>query len=215
MIRLLYFLLLMLTVSSLLGQDKRDPFMGYYIGTQFKDYGASSDKTIHDFVYVFYKSPTNPDSIYRKPNDLESVNRMRFWFNPPDSTFDNQPATPMRKNYGYFYDQDSVYYTEYHIGGGGLRNHFWGKKFKEVSVHEVPAADLLQVSPNPAKEKLYISLLWGEMDNRYTLYNVAGKQIQSGEIQNQHISLEHLPQGLYVLQLEINDTPVIKRIMKQ
>lgn len=68
------------------------------------------------------------------------------------------------------------------------------------------------VYPNPTNGFLYIDESIHVSD--YTIIDYLGKTVQEGQCSDNKINLEKLPEGVYMLQLNINNTIYIKRIVK-
>jgi len=75
----------------------------------------------------------------------------------------------------------------------------------------------LVVSPNPATDQ--IRLIGSDYDqfNKVTLYNASGsivltlEGVQAGE----SVSVERLPKGIYILQVEVNNKQITSRFVKK
>ena len=76
----------------------------------------------------------------------------------------------------------------------------------------------LQIHPNPAQDEVLISLSSGEMTGRWTLYNVSGGVVQSGDwasgMPTLRLSVSPLPDGVYFFTvLAENGAPRVAKIV--
>jgi hypothetical protein len=75
----------------------------------------------------------------------------------------------------------------------------------------------LDIYPNPARDQIQISLLGkGNADSPYRIFDLNGRVIAQGFIQpdNPMIGVSDLPNGFYVLELNLDGVPIRKKFVK-
>jgi hypothetical protein len=172
----------------------RNNFLGTYTG-QVDMYEVGHFKG-SDRVYV---DTSATDTSYIKVADsLNWVNLEYILY--PDSTFANFWEPTLQ--YGYFYSNgDSIflhevhnnpYYREWHCGrlGAGINE---------------PSRSLFNISPNPAKEKIFISPIHSFEKLELSLFNCIGEIVFEKNIQSlvskTAIDLPQLCDGIYFLKI--------------
>lgn len=73
-------------------------------------------------------------------------------------------------------------------------------------------AQQLRVYPNPVQGRLYVQ---GIMADQLRLYDALGKLVFQKDQPESSISVHHLPNGLYLLQVEVDGQRLNRRILKQ
>ncbi len=76
--------------------------------------------------------------------------------------------------------------------------------------------DFFEVYPNPAKDFVYVKFKDGNSppaDTKITLINVDGKSIQTHTAGRDQISLEGIPPGIYIIQVQSGGQLFLKKIM--
>ncbi|WP_165940033.1 M1 family aminopeptidase [Dyadobacter psychrotolerans] len=70
------------------------------------------------------------------------------------------------------------------------------------------------ISPNPVEDYLSLTVPKEQVTFfRYKIFNLSGELLLNGKIANQNqLKVSHLPSGIYVLQLESGDNPIIKSV---
>lgn len=73
------------------------------------------------------------------------------------------------------------------------------------------------ISPNPAKNKLNITLPSGVPSAKVSVFNVLGKLVYSGEISNFNgsINISNWNSGVYLVKVNTNNLTKTKRFIKQ
>jgi hypothetical protein len=73
------------------------------------------------------------------------------------------------------------------------------------------------ISPNPAKNRLNITLPTGMANAKVSVFNVLGKMVYSGEISNLNgsINITNWNSGVYLVKVSSNDITQTKRFIKQ
>jgi len=72
---------------------------------------------------------------------------------------------------------------------------------------------MFTVYPNPVASVLTVAHPYEKAD--YWLYSVDGKLINQGVLKNQHINMEYLQSGIYLLKVSYNGKSLTKKIVKQ
>ncbi len=210
----LLFFTLFLPLILFSQNDPRDPFMGYYQCAGYSvDVNSGRKDTIMDTVMVFLKHPEDTAKIYAKRNSEHVVRKYTLHFLPEDSSFDEWPSTPKHYEHGHFYGADSLYHYFFtSTPFGNTRYYLWGKWFKPLSTSIEELNFRVHTFPNPTKDRVQFS---GVTASRYVLYSLSGKQLKAGQVETQEVSLHELPQGVYLLQLQVGEETVVKRIIKE
>ncbi len=200
-------------------EDPRDPFMGYY---KYHGYaiGVPSGKTFElDTILVFRKDPDDSSKIRRHWATETTMNHKDLHFSPPDSSYDESLVNPKHYEHGHFYGLDSAYhyfFTSRPLGmpemDDVVKYYLWGKWFKPLSTSVEELNFQVHIFPNPTKDRVQFS---GVTPSSYVLYSLSGKQLKAGQVKNREVSLHELPQGVYLLQLQVGEETVVKRIIKQ
>ncbi|MDZ4757056.1 MAG: T9SS type A sorting domain-containing protein [Bacteroidota bacterium] len=79
-------------------------------------------------------------------------------------------------------------------------------------VNEIRQYDVIQIYPNPTHDLLYIKGFKGIC----SIYNVVGKEVFTGYIQEQinvQINVQNLNTGLYVIKLNNNGNEITRKII--
>jgi hypothetical protein len=99
------------------------------------------------------------------------------------------------------------------VGNGG----------SDIIVEEPIAQDSKPEKPDPTNLTIYPNPVSGDfmnitaIDNNtpYAIYNVAGQEVSTGKVNNGTINVAKLPQGNYLLQVQVNDQRIVKQFIKQ
>lgn len=86
----------------------------------------------------------------------------------------------------------------------------------EVSGTEtLPAADIIKIFPNPAKNKLQIDM--GNLQLlKFRIYNITGSLvIENTQLQNKSVDIEFLNPGVYIIKVETNKGIINKKFVKR
>lgn len=70
----------------------------------------------------------------------------------------------------------------------------------------------ISIYPNPAKETIYLSNI---EETEYEIYDIIGKSIIKGKIIENHINVNSLPKGIYVLKLKTRGNIINKKFIKE
>lgn len=81
-----------------------------------------------------------------------------------------------------------------------------------ISVIETESINL-EIYPNPAKETLTISS--NDLFDNYTIYDLKGRAIQSGEIGSSIINIQTLDNGMYLIQLNGSNKSSLTKFIKE
>lgn len=88
-----------------------------------------------------------------------------------------------------------------------------------VSALENPNEDIIKLYPNPAFDKIQISLNsnFPESNSSYSIADLTGKIVQSGKINGAKTSVDisDLPTGLYIMNLQTGNKNYFKKIIKR
>ncbi len=90
----------------------------------------------------------------------------------------------------------------------------------EQPIEEVWGERKVTIFPNPTQGDLKVSVTGGEpeADYSYVLYDVTGKQILTGQINQlgQHpVAMQHLKSGIYIFIIQCNDERLTYKIIKE
>ncbi len=204
-------------LTGLLAQaqdDPREPFLGHYLCSGYSEgYQSGVITEIKDTIFIVKKHPTDSNKIIGKWDSESNFTDKPLYFFPEDSSFDEWPNTPKHYEHGHFYSADSVYSFHFHSNRlGTTRYYLWGKWFKPLSTGIEELNFQVHIFPNPTKDRVQFS---GVTPSSYVLYSLSGKQLKAGLVKNHEVSLHELPQGVYLLQLQVGEETVVKRIIKQ
>ena len=72
---------------------------------------------------------------------------------------------------------------------------------------------IINIYPNPAKNNLSIELVKNVSISKYTLYNKIGQKIISGKVINNNIDISKLSAGLYIIEFNVDDKSIVKKII--
>lgn len=72
---------------------------------------------------------------------------------------------------------------------------------------------LVEIFPNPAKNKLFISISGPEIPVRYNLYNPNGQQILSIQPLSNEIDVSNLKPGLYIIEVELSSDKIRRKVI--
>lgn len=86
-----------------------------------------------------------------------------------------------------------------------------------VGAQEVSSNSNMVVYPSPARENLYIHLQETE-DLKWSIFNISGQIVAQGtkenSIDNFEINIGHLPEGVFIIQLELNGQLIKEKFIK-
>jgi endoglucanase len=79
----------------------------------------------------------------------------------------------------------------------------------------IPQAGILDIYPNPVKERLFLKNAVGV--EKVSVYNLQGKALLEKSVQHSEMSIDvsGLPPGIYLIRTEGKGTPVTRKIIKQ
>ncbi len=204
---------------ALAQEDPRDAFMGYYKFHGYTQGVPSGTKKNIDTTIVFKKSPDDSSKIRRHWFTETTMNYMDLFFSHEDSSFDRTNDIPKHYDHGFFYGTDSAYYFFFDSRPLGMpqqddvvRYYLWGKWIKPLGTGIEELNFQVHIFPNPTKDRVQFS---GVTASSYVLYSLSGKQLKAGQVKNREVSLHELPQGVYLLQLQVGEETVVKRIIKE
>jgi hypothetical protein len=76
--------------------------------------------------------------------------------------------------------------------------------------------DELFIYPNPVSTEIKMSVNFSyQNDSKYSILDINGRSIKSGNINSNTISVEELTAGLYILKLNVNGKRVLKKFIKK
>ena len=87
-----------------------------------------------------------------------------------------------------------------------------------LSVESNLADDIIiNIYPNPAKDKLYIQLPSGDNVITLRLYDILGKEINTYSVSynNNIVDIASLPNGIYIIKFELNTISKTFKLIKQ
>jgi hypothetical protein len=77
----------------------------------------------------------------------------------------------------------------------------------------------IQVYPNPAQDKIYLTSLGFNGMARLQITTVTGQSVQQQNVrlgnEATEISISHLPKGIYLLRLQTEQQSFIQKVIKQ
>ncbi len=200
-------------------EDPRDAFIGHYRYSGYTiGYPSGKRDTIIDKILVYLKHPEDSSKIYVKQNSETVIAKTPLYFFAADSSFDYAPSIPKQREHGYFYGVDSAYHYFFQRRPLGMPQHdiiryyLWGKWIKPLGTGIEELNLQVHTFPNPTKDRVQFS---GVTPSSYVLYSLSGKQLKAGQVKNREVSLHELPQGVYLLQLQVGEETVVKRIIQQ
>jgi hypothetical protein len=83
------------------------------------------------------------------------------------------------------------------------------------STNEITIDKLIQLYPNPTSNVVYVKTDLTESNFTYTIRDIAGKTILTGEsITQQPISISELSKGMYTITIDVAGEQVTKRLIK-
>ena len=90
-------------------------------------------------------------------------------------------------------------------GGGGGGSFSYERTTSTLSTNGFESRNEIRIFPNPSTKTIQVSGLNGL--EKYTIYNILGKQVKKGSISsNDFIEVSDFPKGVYLLKLENNFT---------
>jgi aminopeptidase N len=94
---------------------------------------------------------------------------------------------------------------------------YWlvSKKAEIVSVHEKINQDEISVYPNPFTREIFLSKNDRQKIENIGLFSPSGKLVQTLNSRQNTFNLNNLPSGIYFLRIQIRDTIIEKKIVKQ
>lgn len=104
---------------------------------------------------------------------------------------------------------DDIYidikFLSWGMGGGGGGSFSYERSTETLSTNDFESSNQIRVFPNPSTKILQVSGL--ENEETYTIYNILGKQVKSGNISsNGYIEVSEFAAGVYLLKLGNNLT---------
>jgi hypothetical protein len=75
--------------------------------------------------------------------------------------------------------------------------------------------DVVEVHPNPTSGMLFITGIEDLNQGKYLVKDAFGRILQAGGIENRSVDISHLNTGIYILELWVNETIVVKRVVRQ
>ncbi len=195
-------------------EDPREPFLGHYLCSGYSEgYQSGVITEIKDTIFIVKKHPTDSNKIIRKWDSESNFTDKSLHFFTEDSSFDYAPSIPKQREHGHFYAGDSVYSFHFHSNPlGTTRYYLWGKWIKPLGTGIEELNFQVHTFPNPTKDRVQFS---GVTPSSYVLYSLSGKQLKAGQVKNREVSLHELPQGVYLLQLQVGEETVLTRIIKE
>ncbi|HUH74117.1 MAG TPA: T9SS type A sorting domain-containing protein [Chitinophagales bacterium] len=170
---------------------------------QKEDFNVPADEIFNGFAYYTFKPELNDGKDYLLVDGDFYLAIEHEKFNDVDLGFDLNQAHPTEMWYNVGYGWYSSQYP-----GSIMMNAIMGKALggKYTSINENSNQNhSIPIYPNPTQNQLFISTDY-QFSSRYQIFNLAGSQIISGQIQpNQSIDVNQLSQGMYILQLTGND----------
>jgi hypothetical protein len=87
-------------------------------------------------------------------------------------------------------------------------------QFSNIVKVEVSQRSLV-VHPNPTTGLLYLKNYFGFTKGSYSIMNVMGIEVMSGELITDHVDLSSLPDGFYFVQLRFKGTTINHKVLKK
>lgn len=170
------------------------------------------------------QAPTAPTNLHLKKEDNN------FHFSWSGATDDKTPVNALRYELTVGSEPGKADLAKYEVTTPSwilVNNHFpetvyWSVKSIDASkVYSTSSSTLssndlvssnssIEIYPNPASNKVHIK--GGKVDS-IALYNLAGQQIALALEKDQSINISHLPKGVYILQMIINQKTTTKKLI--
>ena len=122
---------------------------------------------------------------------------------------------------GYFRStlfQNNTAITPLQINGNGATD-FWYARLATTDCNGVPLSideeniSKVSIFPNPVTDVIQVT---GNLSfTSYSIYNISGQQVLSGAIDDNKIEVLSLTSGVYLLNLENNDTSQTLKLIKE
>lgn len=163
---------------------------------------------------AFFAAPQAPDVNEFANSELwvsdgtEEGTKLFQDINKSDSQFQSGSSPKV------FFTVDNVmYFTASNDTSG---HELWMLEDSALSTSDIKKETLsnLTTYPNPVSDKLTVDVKNQQVES-FKLFNILGKQVMQSRLNNNVISITHLPKGMYILQLKTNKTTLTKKIIKQ
>jgi len=162
------------------------------LGTYWQDYEYTGNGHLNEYNGRWCVTPEYPDTIFA-------------YFITMDASM--EPEFPYILGFQYFGQVNSN-----DIGGPAGNITVPGSANCGTSTQSIEEQQIeFTVYPNPANETLNIS---GVTSGTYEIYDQLGRQVQAGEVANQ-LFIENLAEGVYILQIEVDDIQSRKQFIKE
>ncbi|MCO5259456.1 MAG: cellulase family glycosylhydrolase [Crocinitomicaceae bacterium] len=128
---------------------------------------------------------------------------------------DNQPGVPSSTTDGMFSTLTAYGQTIVNNAIFGLANHAVKADFSCLLGLET-IENKIEIYPNPVNDILHILVNQPYQQLQITVFDMNGKEILSEELSagNTAINTESLEKGVYILQVEVDNQPIVLRILK-
>ena len=197
--------------------------------TTFKVFAVDNENNQSDIITKTYNIGNIPDiTVYFKPGNDWTVTPKIYWWNAePNGSLTDQtwPGIDMQVHDSDWYKHTFSGVTQINVifnnGSGGSGNqteditgvtsdlfYEWGVGQVTLSNQDI-SKNQIKIYPNPASSFIRID---GELNaNNYTIFDLLGKEVQRGKIQNANINVNSLKKGMYILKL-MNNSTLIKSL---
>jgi len=108
---------------------------------------------------------------------------------------------------GYVYCQSNMDFYNYY-------EHHLVKSTTTLFENEVFSSQFnIKIYPNPARNNISIESVKFVNISKYTIYNQIGQKIITGKVIDNNIDISELSSGLYIIEFNINNKSIIKKIV--
>ena len=187
--------------DSLQGPGISIPYKPNYLSIKYTDNGIGIIAANTYEIKHFYKAESSNYTYFSALN--RTTGRMRIYdplWNPLHQARDTA--------YNAVDGKDSLFYVA--ASGGSVLK----VSCRDLDITSPTLQTTINVYPNPAKDYIYIDLP-EEKIKSVSLYNVLGVLLKEQKSNMTSVDISSLPQGMYLLSIETDETVIIKKFVKE
>ncbi len=198
--------------------------MGSSLGGLISFYGGIKYQDVFSKVGVFSPSFWFNDSIYDYVEEIGKTADMQFYFlagGQESETLDQQVLDMIATMEAEGFQENEINYE--FVPSGQHSEWFWAQEFPDafewlyinssLSINDPIGNGIVEIYPNPSSDLVFLNSDLEIMS--WSIFDLSGKLLLSGNTYNNSIDISELPAGLFLVSITTESETAVRKIIKE